>query len=73
MSLRQEVAREIDQAREAAGVSRVELARRLGASPSRVTLILSGRANLTLETLVQIATALGFRWECRARPDERPS
>lgn len=41
------------------GVSNAELARRLGKSRQYVTKILQGNANFTLESLVQIARALG--------------
>ena len=41
------------------GLSRVELARRLGASPAYVTKILRGKVNFTLATMVRLARALG--------------
>jgi transcriptional regulator with XRE-family HTH domain len=40
------------------GVTRTELARRLGATPAYVTKILRGKANFTLETMVRLARAL---------------
>ena len=67
--LEREAAEMIDTARRRAGVGKSELARRLGVPPSRVTKVLSGRANLTLATLVRFGAALGFRWDLR--PDER--
>lgn len=40
-------------------VSRAELARRMGKSRAWITQVLSGRANLTLRTLAEIAWSLG--------------
>jgi len=44
---------------EARGITRAELARRLGKSPPYVTRLLNGRPNMTLKTLTEIAVALG--------------
>lgn len=44
---------------EAQGVSRSELAKRMGVQPSRVTAMLSGTSNLTIDTLVRAGMALG--------------
>jgi transcriptional regulator with XRE-family HTH domain len=41
------------------GVSRTELARRLGATPAYVTKLLRGKVNFTLATMVRLARALG--------------
>ena len=41
------------------GVSRAELARRLGTSRAYVTKLLGGDANFTLETMTKVAMALG--------------
>jgi plasmid maintenance system antidote protein VapI len=41
------------------GVSRSELAKRMGVQPSRVTAMLSGTSNLTIDTLVRAGIALG--------------
>lgn len=41
------------------GVSRSELAKRMGVQPSRVTAMLSGTGNLTIDTLVRAGMALG--------------
>lgn len=43
------------------GVSRAELARRIGVQRSYITRMLNGMPNLTLSTLVKIATALNGR------------
>lgn len=40
------------------GISRSELAQRLGASPAYVTKILRGKVNFTLATMVRLARAL---------------
>lgn len=40
------------------GVNKAELARRLGKSRARVTQLLSGKANMTIRTLAEIACAL---------------
>jgi transcriptional regulator with XRE-family HTH domain len=40
------------------GITRVELARRLGATPAYVTKILRGKVNFTLATMVRLARAL---------------
>lgn len=44
---------------EKAGISRAELARRLGTSPAYVTKVLRGNANFTLVSLVKLARAVG--------------
>jgi len=52
----------IDKARKAAGLSKSELARRLNVPPSRVTRVLEGSANVTLETLARFGLACGVYW-----------
>ncbi len=42
------------------GVSKAELARRLGKSRQYVTRMLQGNGNFTVETLVKVAFALGY-------------
>lgn len=44
---------------ERSGISRTELAKRLGTTPAYVTKILRGRTNFTLATMVRLARALG--------------
>jgi len=46
-------------------LTQAELAKRLGVSPGRVSHLLSGRRNLTLTTLADLAWALGMRVELR--------
>jgi len=52
------------------GVSRAELARRMGCRPSNVTQILRRTRNLTVATMVDIAFHLDLRLELVIRPDE---
>lgn len=54
------------------GLSRVELAKRLGWSRARVTQVLSGEGNLTIETVYAVAQALGQTFDIVFRKrDER--
>ena len=55
LELTESVVREMERQ----GISRTELARRLGATPAYVTKILRGKANFTLATMVGLARALG--------------
>jgi len=56
--------RALDEARVDAGVSKAELARRIGAKPEAVRRLLTAeRANPTLKTVVGLAKALGLRVE----------
>ena len=45
------------------GISRADLAARMGVSPGRVSQILGGGENLTLRTLAALATALDARFD----------
>jgi transcriptional regulator with XRE-family HTH domain len=45
------------------GISRADLAARLGVSPGRVSQILGGGENLTLRTLAALASALDARFD----------
>ena len=45
------------------GLSRAELAARMGVSPGRISQILGGGENLTLRTLAALATALDARFD----------
>ena len=54
-------------------IKRMDLAKRLGVSPGRVTQILASEENLTLRTLAALAASLGGRFEIRLVPcDSRP-
>ena len=46
-----------------AGVSRTELAKRLGWSKARVSHVLGGNGNLTVETIHAVTRALGHRFD----------
>jgi transcriptional regulator with XRE-family HTH domain len=50
------------------GLTRADLASRLGVSPGRVSQILSGGENLTLRTLASLAAALDARFELELTP-----
>ncbi len=51
------------------GVSRAELARRLGCSPAHVTQILRGPSNFTLASMARISQALGCTLRMRMQPE----
>lgn len=53
---------------ESTGMSKKELARRLGVSQGRVSQILSGEENLTLRTVAALAWALGLRANLQLEP-----
>ncbi len=53
---------------QALGISRSELAQRLGKKQSHVTKLLGGNNNFTIETMVQIAEALGCHFRCHLEP-----
>jgi transcriptional regulator with XRE-family HTH domain len=61
----EEVCRRMD----ALGVSRAELARRLGTSQAYITKLLQGNANFTLKTMVKIAMALESEYRSHLQPD----
>lgn len=56
------------------GMSRSDLAKRLGKRPSSVTRVLSGGANVTLQTIAEYDAALGLNLRIGCDPDivERP-
>ncbi len=49
------------------GLSRADLAARMGVSPGRVSQILGGGENLTLRTLAALSTALDARFDIELR------
>lgn len=59
------IAEQIAKAMKQAGVSKAELARRLGKSRAYVTQILQGDVNFTVESLVKIAESLGYKLELK--------
>ncbi len=52
-------------------LNKVELARRLGTSPSYITKILGGNANFTLKSMTRIAKALGCKLHIHMAEDDR--
>jgi transcriptional regulator with XRE-family HTH domain len=54
------------------GLTRADLASRMGVSPGRISQVLSGGENLTLRTLASLATALDARFglDLRARESD---
>jgi transcriptional regulator with XRE-family HTH domain len=50
------------------GLTRADLAARMGVSPGRVSQILGGGENLTLRTLAALSTALDARFEVDLNP-----
>jgi transcriptional regulator with XRE-family HTH domain len=62
---------ELNRSMVAQGISRAELARRIGASPAYVTKIMRGDANLTLASMVKLAGAVG-QW-IRVRFETAPA
>lgn len=59
----------LDAAREAAGLSKAELARAIGADPATIRrLFASGHSNPTLGTLAEVASALGMQVTLQALP-----
>jgi transcriptional regulator with XRE-family HTH domain len=52
------------------GLTRADLASRMGVSPGRISQVLSGGENLTLRTLASLAAALDARFETELRPQE---
>ena len=66
-----EVTEALTQAMAAAGVTRAELARRLGSTRGHVSQLLAGGRNLTLGTIAEIADALDCRVELLLAADGR--
>lgn len=60
----------IFQRMESEGMSRSELARRLGTSPAYITKILRGDGNFTIATMVRLARALGMELKIELRSQE---
>ena len=60
-------------AMEEPGVTRAELACRLGTSQAYITRVLGGRANFTLKTMAKLAHALGLQLEVGLAPQKLPS
>jgi antitoxin component HigA of HigAB toxin-antitoxin module len=52
------------------GLTRAELASRMGVSPGRISQVLSGGENLTLRTLAALSTALDAQFDIQLRPSK---
>jgi len=63
-----EVTYKIERLMEIQGISKKQLAERLGVSKSTVSRILNGSRNMTLETLTKVAFALGCKPEVELEP-----
>ncbi|KAA2253566.1 helix-turn-helix transcriptional regulator [Solihabitans fulvus] len=64
----------LDEAREAAGLSKAELARAISAQPATVRrLLTAGAVNPTLATVAEVAAALGMRVTLEPLPAEERS
>jgi ribosome-binding protein aMBF1 (putative translation factor) len=63
-----EVGERIQTAREAAGLSQRELARRMGTSQAAIDRLESGGVGATLTTLQRVATALGLEVNVELKP-----
>lgn len=59
----QDVAIALAYAVEKAGLSRAELAKKLGWKPSRITKVLTGSSNLTLKTMFEVSRAIGLEFD----------
>lgn len=64
-----EVTERLTEALQETGVTRAELARRLGRTPGFVSQVLGGGRNLTLRTIADIAVALDLRPAFKLSPD----
>ena len=63
-----DVGQRVHDAREAAGLSQRELARRMGTSQAAIDRLESGGVGATLTTLQRVATALGLEVNVELRP-----
>jgi ribosome-binding protein aMBF1 (putative translation factor) len=62
------VVNELDELRQKAGVSKAELARRIGKNPASMRRLFSAEVNPELKTVAAIADALGAEVVVRPRP-----
>jgi transcriptional regulator with XRE-family HTH domain len=69
--LRLLVAARIENLLDGLNLRQVDLAKRIGKSSAWVSKLLSGRQNLTLDTLAEIGWALGVRWDPQVQPASR--
>src|SRR6266508_3541177 len=69
--LRLLVASMIERYIQATGIQAQEIATRMGKSKAWVSKLLSGRHNPTLDTLAELALALGLRWDVQLSTVDR--
>ncbi len=67
MEITEEIVRRMDEL----GITKSELARRIGSSPAYVTKILRGDTNFTFDTMVKLGTALDCEFRCHLQPKGR--
>jgi antitoxin component HigA of HigAB toxin-antitoxin module len=67
-----EAAHVLEKALRRSGLQRQQLAAAAGKSRSRVTTVLSGGQNLTLESLARFGLALGVRWKITQVAERAP-
>ena len=69
-----DVTEQLAGALESSGVTRAELARRMGRTPGFVSQLLGGGRNLTLRTIADIAAALSLRpsFDLSSKPPAEP-
>lgn len=60
---------EVNRIAEVEGISRAEIARRLGTSAAYVTKVFRGDANFTVESMVRLARAVGARVDIHVSPE----
>lgn len=63
----------MNRAREVAGVSQVELARRVGVGESRISALLNGDGNVRMATLGRVLRALGYQVRLQVEPVDADS
>ena len=66
--LKAEFAEEVSKYLEEEGITRAELARRMGTSPAWITKMLRTNWNMTMETMAKLAFALGMKVEPKFVP-----
>ncbi|MHB8293123.1 MAG: helix-turn-helix transcriptional regulator [Acidimicrobiales bacterium] len=67
------VMRQLDALREAAGITKAELARLIGRNPSTIRRLFTAEVNPELKTVAAIASVLGARLRLEVTPGEKPA
>ena len=68
-----QIMRQLDQLRVESGLSKAELARRIGKTPSTVRRLFTAKVNPELKTIAAIATAVGAELQVVVRAPKRTS